>query len=323
MEVGYHASHEHFAPQELKRLTPLAEGAGFAHAVYSDPFHPWGHQQGNSAFTWAWLGAVLEAATLSLGTVTPAMGYRYHPALIAQAAGTLLQMYPERFAWLAIGTGEALNEHIVGRSWPSKADRDTMLQAAAEIIRALWAGKTVSRTAPIAVDRARLYRRPPVAPDLFCAALTPATAREHASWSDGLLTVNQPPDRLGENVQAYRAGGGDGKLYLQVHLSWAETDAQAAEHALDCWRYNLVSPALASQLPMPEDFEAATRTVGVADLNGRVFCSADLNRHVEWLSQFAALGFNGLYLHFVGPNQQACIKAFARSVLPPLRRKIE
>lgn len=320
VQAGFHASHEQFAPAELLEFVRQAEASGFAHAMCSDHFHPWSPSQGQSGFSWAWLGAALEATKLEFGTVTPPIGFRYHPAIIAQAAATLAQMYPRQCRWVALGSGEALNEHIVGQGWPVKAQRDARLAAAAEIIRALWAGETVSHSDPLPVEEARLYTRPERPLQLFCAAITPASAQRHAKWADGLLTVNQPLDQLEKVVEGFRASGGEGKpMCLQVHLSWAKDDETATRYALDNWRENIVPPAVAGDLRMPEDFVAATETVRAEDLEGRVLCSADFDRHIALLEDYARLGFERLYLHFVGPNQAEAIEAFGAHVLPSIK----
>jgi coenzyme F420-dependent glucose-6-phosphate dehydrogenase len=172
--VGYHASHEQHAPSRLRSHLVAAEQAGFTARMCSDHFHPWSEQQGQSGFAWSWLGAALEATQLAMGVVN-APGQRYHPAIIAQAAATLAEMYPERF-WLAVGSGQDLNEHITGEAWPRKADRDQRLLESVEVIRALWRGETVTHRGAVVVEDAHLYTRPERPPRLLGAALTPRTA---------------------------------------------------------------------------------------------------------------------------------------------------
>src|SRR5215213_1568782 len=169
--IGYHCSHEQFPPSELLSLVSLAHGAGFRHAMCSDHFHPWSERQGHSGFAWSWLGSALQATPLSFGTVC-APGQRYHPAVIAQAAATLAEIYPDRF-WLAVGSGEAVNERITGAPWPPKSVRNARLREAADVMRALWAGETVTVRGHVATERARVYSRPEQPPLLFGAALTP------------------------------------------------------------------------------------------------------------------------------------------------------
>src|SRR5690606_11864787 len=218
--IGYHVSHEQFTPRELLEWVCKAEDAGFACAMSSDHIAPWSKRQGQSGFALSWLGAAMQATNLSFGLITVPAGWRYHPTITAQAGATLAHMFPDRFRWMALGSGQALNEHVTGERWPSKAERNARGQSAAEIIRALWAGPTVSRDGPIRVDEARLYTLPEQAPQLIGAALTPSTAAWAGSWADGLITINQSRDKLQAIIDAFRAGGGDGKpLILQTHLS--------------------------------------------------------------------------------------------------------
>ncbi|HEY6708269.1 MAG TPA: LLM class flavin-dependent oxidoreductase, partial [Actinomycetota bacterium] len=172
--VGYHASHEQLAPSELLGCVVAAEAAGFQAAMCSDHFAPWSPRQGQSGFAWSWLGAALQATGLSLGVVN-APGQRYHPAIVAQAAATLSEMFPGRF-WLALGSGEASNEHITGDRWPPKAERRARLGEAVEVIRALLAGETVTHHGLVQVDRARLWTLPERPPMLVGAAISPETA---------------------------------------------------------------------------------------------------------------------------------------------------
>ncbi|MCZ4088966.1 TIGR03885 family FMN-dependent LLM class oxidoreductase [Sinorhizobium psoraleae] len=316
-KIGYHASHEQFTPRDLLSWAQAAEQAGFDCLMSSDHLAPWSERQGQSGFAWAWLGATLQATQRSLGLVTVPCGWRYHPAITAQAGATLAQMFPRRLAWLALGTGEALNEHVVGGAWPDKAERKARLREAVDVIRELWAGRTVTRDAPIAVSEARLYTLPDHAPSLIAAALTSETAEWAGEWADGLITVNQAPDKLAAIVEAFRRGGGAGKpLYLQVHISYARSDDEARQNAFDQWRSNAISAFQSETLRTPGDIETATRSVQPEDLDAYVRISSDLARHVAWIEEDIAAGFDEIYLHNVGRNQLEFIEAFGASVLP-------
>ena len=190
---GFHASHEQVHPRELLAAVRRAEDAGFDAAMSSDHFSPWSQRQGHSGFAWSWLGAALQATALPFGVVT-APGQRYHPAVIAQAIGTLGAMYPGRF-WAALGTGEASNEHITGTAWPRKEVRNDRLRECVDIIRALLRGEEVSHEGLVRVDRARLWTRPPDPPPLLGAAVSVATARWCAAWADG-LTQSTPTSSI-------------------------------------------------------------------------------------------------------------------------------
>jgi coenzyme F420-dependent glucose-6-phosphate dehydrogenase len=192
--IGYHASHEQHAPGDLLEYVCLAGQAGFGAAMCSDHFHPWNERQGQSGHAWAWLGAALQATDFSFGTVC-APGQRYHPAVIAQAAATLGAMFPDRL-WVAVGTGEYLNEHITGAGWPPKPERRARLREAVDIMRALWAGETVTHRGRIDVEDARLYTRPARPPLLVGAAVTAESAAWTAEWADAMITVARPRDEL-------------------------------------------------------------------------------------------------------------------------------
>src|SRR5215207_9616376 len=289
--VGYHASHEQLAPSALLRCVVAAEAAGFQAAMCSDHFAPWSSRQGHSGFAWSWLGAALQATGLSFGVVN-APGQRYHPAIVAQAAATLSELFPDRF-WLALGSGEASNEHITGDPWPAKEARRARLGEAAAVIRALLAG----------------------------AAVSPDTAAWVGGWADGLVTINQDHDTLRAVIDAFRGNGGDGKpLFLQVHLSWAADEDTALAVAHDQWSTGVFPTSVAMELELPEQFEAAARFVTPEDVRSAVLVSADLGRHAAWLAAYVELGFDRIYLHEVGQaeHQQAFIDAFGSKVIPAL-----
>jgi probable non-F420 flavinoid oxidoreductase len=314
--IGFHASHEQIHPTELLQAVQRAEQAGFTAAMCSDHFAPWSARQGHSAFAWAWLGAALQATSLPFGIVN-APGQRYHPAIIAQAIATLESMFPERF-WVALGSGEAINEHITGEGWPSKDRRNARLEESTTVIRSMLAGQEVSHSGEISVDRARLWTLPDKPPPLIAAAVSPQTAAWAAGWADGLATVLQAPDVLRSVVDAYRSSGGVGPLVLQIHLSFAASDDEALAIAHDQWRTNVFSPPLCWDLDSVEAFDIAATHVPPEAVHGSVNVSSDTSRHVAWLQQAIDLGFDELYLHHVGQEQSAFIDAFGENVLPEL-----
>jgi G6PDH family F420-dependent oxidoreductase len=185
--IGYHCSHEQFSPRALLDLVVQAERAGFACASASDHFHPWSERQGQSGFVWSWLGAAMERTSLPFRTVS-APGYRYHPAILAQAGATLSAMYPDRL-WIAAGTGQRLNESITGVAWPQKGERQALLLECVQVMRALWAGETVTHLGRITVQDATLFTRPESPPLAIGAATTPETARWLGTWADGMITL--------------------------------------------------------------------------------------------------------------------------------------
>ena len=316
--IGFHASHEQFPPSELLRLAVLAERAGFGCAMSSDHFRPWGTAQGHSGFAWSWLGAALQATRLPFGVIS-APGYRYHPAILAQAAATLSEMFPGRL-WLGLGSGQRLNEDLTGVAWPEKAERNARLRECADIIRALLRGETVSHYGRVTLVDCRLYTLPKSPPLLLGAAVSEATAEFVGGWADGLLTVSGKPEQVRKVVEAFRRGGGEGKpLYMQVGLNWAPTEAEAVQGAYEQWRTNVLGGEVNWELRSPQDFDTATRFVKREDMRESVLISSDPSRHAAWLNEYIELGFEELQLHQVGRNQQTFIDAFGAKVLPQLR----
>ncbi|MFI7551094.1 TIGR03885 family FMN-dependent LLM class oxidoreductase [Micromonospora sediminimaris] len=315
--IAFHASHEQIHPRELLAAVIHAEQVGFDAAMCSDHFAPWSERQGHSGFAWSWLGSALQATGLSFGVVN-APGQRYHPAIIAQAIGTLAAMYPGRF-WAALGSGEAANEHITGDAWPRKDVRNARLRECVDVIRALLAGEEVSHDGLVRVDRAKLWSRPEQPPALVGAAVSVATARWCAEWADGLITVNAPTDHLRRMIDAYREAGGRGPVHLQVHLSWAPAQAEAEAIAYDQWRSNVFAPPVCWDLTTPEHFDVVSAEVPMSRLAEVVNISADLGRHVAWLEEYVALGFDQIALHHVGQDQRPFLDTFADQVLPKLR----
>jgi probable non-F420 flavinoid oxidoreductase len=307
--IGYHASHEQFPPSELLRCVQAAERAGFTEAMCSDHLFPWSEAQGHSGFAWSWLGAALATTALPFGVVN-APGYRYHPAVIAQAAATLAEMFPGRF-WVALGTGQALSEHITGEKWPIKAERNARLKECVAVIRALWAGETVTHHGRITVEEAKVYSRPVEPPMIVGPALSPETAAFVAEWADALITINQPLEQLRPIVEAFRSNGGDGKpIYLQVHLSYAATDELARQQAHEQWRTTMLPAPAGEELRLPAQFEAVAELAPPEAMDRSVHISADVERHIEWLQRYVELGFGKLFLHNVGRNQDEFIDAF-------------
>jgi probable non-F420 flavinoid oxidoreductase len=317
--IGLHCSHEQIPPSRLLAHVQEADAAGFRAAMSSDHFSPWSERQGESGFAWSFLGAALQATALPFGVVT-APGQRYHPAITAQAAATLSELFPGRL-WVALGTGEASNEHITGQSWPSKARRNARLGECVDVMRALFAGEVVDHDGLVRVDRARLWTLPAEPPALIGAAVSAETARWCGRWADGLVTINQPRETLERVIGAFREGGGDGKpVYLQVHLSWAETGEEALRIAHDQWRTNLFSPPLCWDLETVEQFDLAAAHVRPEDLHQGVLISSDPEQHLAWLQELGALGFEQIHLHHVGQDLGPFIQTFGERVLPEVQR---
>ncbi|TVP62029.1 MAG: LLM class flavin-dependent oxidoreductase [Nodularia sp. (in: Bacteria)] len=315
---GYHASHEQFKPSALLKYVQAAHQAGFSRISCSDHFHPWSDRQGESGYAWSWLGAAMQATPLNFGVVC-APGQRYHPAIIAQAAATLSEMFTERF-WVALGSGQALNEQITGDFWPAKAVRNMRLKECAEMIRALWTGETITHYGLVNVEQAKLYTRPAIAPLIIGAAITPATAEWLGSWADGMITVSHPYEMLKQVVEAFRRGGGEGKpMYLKVQMSYAADETTALEGAYDQWRTNILPSPILSDLRSPKQFEAIAEFVKPEDMYKYVRISATPQQHIDWLKQDIELGFNEIYLHNVNRQQENFIEVFGKEVIPALQ----
>lgn len=318
-QIGFHCSHEQWPPSALLRFLQRAEQAGFDAGMCSDHFHPWSEQQGHSGFTWSWLGAALHATKLSLGTVC-APGQRYHPAIIAQAAATLAEMFPGRF-WLAVGSGEALNEQITGDPWPDKSARNARLRECVDVMRALWAGETVNHDGHVQVKDARLYTRSQRPPKIIGAALSTETAKWMGSWTDGLITVGSDAGELRKTIDAYREGGGaDKPVYLQAALSFATTQEEAVHEAHQQWRQCALDSNQLADLPTPQAFDAAAQSVSPQDVQKLLRVSADAHYHLDWLREMAALRFDGIYLHQVARDMDRFLETFGTKILPELRK---
>lgn len=316
--IGFHASHEQISPGQLLKDVQRAEAAGFDAAMCSDHIEPWSARQGHSGFAWSWLGAALATTKLRFGVVN-APGQRYHPAIIAHASATLASMFPGRF-WVALGSGENMNEHITGDPWPLKESRQQRLEECVEVIRRLHSGEEVTHHGLVTVEQARIWDLPEPPPPLIAPAISVDTARRSADWADGLVTVNQPHAKLSEMLAAYRGNGGRGPAVLQVHLSWAPDEKDAVAIAMDQWRSNIFAPPIPWDLPTAAHFDGVSADVGEEQLRKSVNISASLDQHAQWLGEYADLGFDELYLHFVGQEQAPFIEAFADKVLPQLRK---
>jgi probable non-F420 flavinoid oxidoreductase len=313
--VGYHASHEQLPPSALLEAARTAAEAGFGAVSSSDHVTPWSRAQGESGFAWAWLGAAMQAVPVPFGVVN-APGQRYHPVVIAQAIATLAEMHPGRL-WVALGSGEASNEHVTGEGWPAKPERNARLLECVEIIRRLLQGDEVSAEGRVRVDRARLWTLPDRPPPLIGAALSEETAAWCGGWADGLITVNASPERLRRVIEAFRACGGEGKpVRVQVKVAWAASDDEALVAAHEQWRTNVLDPVLMADLETVEQFEAAAAHVRPEDMRAAVLVSSDVKQHVAWLHEILDCGADELFLHHVPREQEGFIEAFGLDVLP-------
>lgn len=316
--IAYHASHEQFRPSQLLAWTRRAEEAGFDAFFSSDHFHPWSEKESQSGYSWSWMGAALTATSLP-GRLICCPGYRQHPAIVAQAGATLAEMFPERF-WLALGSGQALNEKITGGAWPAKDERQARLRECAEVIRALWAGETVTHRGLVQVEEAKLFTRPERPPLLIGAAVTEETARWLGSWVDGLLTTSRPREALRRMREAFCAGGGEGKpLFVKAGLAYAKTEEAALAGAHAQWRNAAFANEVLTELRTPAQFDMLGRRVSPEDMRDTLRISSSLEQHAEWIAGDLAEGCAEVILHNVNTNQEEFIDVFAEKVLPQVQ----
>ena len=314
--IGYHASHEQLPPRDLLSAVRLAESVGFDAAMCSDHLSPWTPAQGQSGFAWTWLGAALASTQFPVGVVT-APGQRYHPVILAQAIATVEQMFPGRF-WAALGSGEAINEHVTGTGWPEKSDRERRLRECVDVTRRLLDGETVTLDGTVLVDDARVWSRPESPPPLFGAAVSAKTAHWVAEWADGLITVGSDPSATGASLSSFRMAGGRGDAILQIHVSLADTDDAALQIAREQWAHSTAPAELMWDIEQPEEF-AALEDPTEAKLNEAVIIAASAEVMAERIAS-AARGFDQVYIHHVGLDQALFLRRCEEQLLPALRR---
>lgn len=314
LRIGYALSSEEHGPTDLVRHAQQAEEAGFSFALVSDHFHPWIGRQGHSPFVWSVVGGIAQATEeLHLGTGVTAPIKRIHPAIVAQAAATAATMMPGRF-FLGVGSGENLNEHILGDEWPPPGQRLEMLEEAVEIMRLLWRGGMQSfRGRHYTVDRARIYTLPEQPPPVVVAAKGHRAVELAGRIGDGLIGVG--PDA--ELIRSFEKAGGEGKpRYGQVHVCWAETEAKARRTAREWWPNTALKGNLTVDLPTPEDVERAVGTVSEGDVAESVTSGPDPERHLEAIREYAEAGYDNVYVHQIGPDQDGFFRFYGTEILP-------
>jgi G6PDH family F420-dependent oxidoreductase len=314
--IGYTLSSEENGAPELVAQAARAEEVGFSFAVISDHFHPWVDRQGHSPFVWGALGAIAEATDrIELATGVTCPTTRIHPAIVAQAAATAATLLPGRFS-LGVGSGENLNEHILGDRWPPVAERQERLAESIEVIRLLWeGGLKTHRGAHYKVDNARIYSLPDEPPPILVAVAGMRSADLAAEAGDGLVGTAPVP----ETIERFRERGGEGKpAYGQVHVCWAKSEEEARHTALEWWPNGAVSGSHFLELPLPSHFEEAAELVGEADIAESIICGPDPRRHIEAIEEYADAGYDHVYVHQVGPDQEGFFDFYSREVLPGL-----
>ncbi len=330
LTVGYAASLEQLHPTDAVQLSAYAEQHGFSGVMAADHFQPWVPAQGQSAFVWNVLTAVGERTTGDFGPGVTAPTFRWHPAMVAQASATLAAMYPGRH-WLGLGSGEALNEHVVAGYWPEAPERINRMFEAIEIIRKLFTASLAGRDTKHAgqfykLESTRLWTMPEVPPEILVATAGPVTAKRAGRHADGLITVGAPLEKIGGLFTRFAEGAREaGKdpdampKVLQLHLSWAGSDEEAMANALREWPNGGMKFPKAD-IRSPFDFEQMARMVRPEDFAGRMVVSADPDVHRAEIQRYVDLGFDRIYLHNVGRNQREWLEVFGRDVLPALTR---
>jgi coenzyme F420-dependent glucose-6-phosphate dehydrogenase len=324
--IGYAAMLEQFGPREVVDYSVKAEAAGFSGVMAADHFQPWVPQQGNAAFVWNVMTAISERTKGDVGPGVTCPSFRMHPAIVAQASATMAAMYPGRF-WLGLGSGEALNEHIIGGYWPETPERIARMLEAVEVIRKLFnsRGKDVKHDGRFyKLESTRLWTMPDQPPPIYIATAGPVTAKRTGQLAEGIITVGAPEQKIEMIFEKCREGclevGKDPNTFryiLQLHLSWAPTDEEALKNAMVEWpNGGMKFPK--QDIRNPADFEQMAKLVRPEDFQGRMLISSDLEKHRAEIQKFLDLGFDQVYLHNVGRNQEEWVEAFGREVLPKL-----
>jgi G6PDH family F420-dependent oxidoreductase len=317
---------EQFGPMEVTEYSAAAEAAGFQGVMAADHFQPWVPSQGNAPFVWNVLTAIAERTQTDLGPGVTCPSFRFHPAMVAQASATLAAMYPDRH-WLGLGSGEALNEHIVGGYWPEAAERLARMWDAIEIIQKLFSGKDVKHKSEyFQLETCRLWTLPATPPPIYIATAGPITARRAGEVVDGIITPGAPIEKVAGLLARFDQGAkkagkepGSQPKILQLHLSWASTDEEALANALTEWPTGGMKFPKAD-IRSPFDFEQMAKLVRPEDFQGRMLISSDPDAHRAEIQKFFDAGIDRVYLHNVGRNQAEWIEVFGREVLPKLTR---
>jgi len=319
--LGYALSSEEHEPRQLVENARAAEGAGFEFALISDHYHPWIDAQGHSPFVWSILGAIAGATTtLEVGTGVTCPMIRTHPAIIAHAAATVGCLMPGRF-FLGVGTGENLNEHILGDKWPEHEVRADMLEEAVEVIRLLWDGDQASHQGVyFTVENARIYDVPDPLPLIHVAASGPRAGQLAGRIGDGLIATG--PDQ--DVVDGFRNAGGSGKpMYGQLTLCWAQSRDEAVRTAHRVWPNAAIRGEASQELPVPANFEQLAQMVTPEALGEVIPCGPDPEPVLEKIRAFEAAGFEDIYLHQIGPDQAGFLRFAERELRPAAGRTTE
>ncbi|HEY0389118.1 MAG TPA: TIGR03557 family F420-dependent LLM class oxidoreductase [Gaiellales bacterium] len=314
-QIGYHLSCEEHGPDRLVEWGRRAEEAGFDFITISDHYHPWTHAQGQSPFVWSVLGALAQVTErVEIGTAVTCPMMRIHPAVIAQAAATTACMLPGRF-FLGVGTGEALNEHILGDRWPSSGVRRDMLEEAVAVIRLLWEGGSQSHFGRhYTVEQAAVFTLPDDLPPIIVSGFGTHATRLAARIGDGYM--NTAPDA--DAAALFRAEGGTGPCYGKLDVCLADSEAEARRIALRTWPTSAIQGEVMQILPLPAHFEQATARVTEEQVAESIVCDQDIQVHVDRLREYASAGYDRVVVQQAGDDQWRLLDAYRHEVLPEL-----
>ncbi|WP_459721226.1 TIGR03557 family F420-dependent LLM class oxidoreductase [Actinophytocola sp. KF-1] len=312
VSMGYFLSCEEFGPKELVRQAKLAADSGFERLWISDHYHPWNDEQGQSAFVWSVIGALSEAVDLPVTTAVTCPSGRIHPAVLAQAAATAAVQLDGRFV-LGVGSGEALNEHILGDPWPSADVRLAMLEEAVEVIRLLHEGGSRShRGEYYTVENARIYTLPDEPVPIYVSAFGPKAVELAGRIGDGFVCVMPDADL----VKAYREAGGKGPAQGGFKVCHAPTVEEGLDTAYRIWPNEGLPGELAQVLPQPKHFEQASTLVTRDMLS--LPTGPDPELYLEQVRSFADAGFDEVYVAQIGPGQDEFFRFWREEVAPRL-----
>jgi coenzyme F420-dependent glucose-6-phosphate dehydrogenase len=317
LSLGYKLSSEEQSPNDLVRYAQMAEDTGFAFALISDHFHPWTDRQGQSPFVWSVLGAIGQVTRrLVVGTAVTCPTARMHPAVVAHAAATTAVLMPGRFL-LGVGTGENLNEHIVGGCWPETEIRQQRLEEAIEVIRLLWQGGNQSHHGRyFKVENARLYTLPDALPPLLVAVGGTRGAAQAGRLGDGMIGTD--PDR--SLLAAFDDAGGVGKpRYAELTVCWAKDEATGRRIAREQWPTSAMESSLSWELPLPMHFEAVAQLVTEDQVAESVTCGPDPEKHLAAIRKYAEAGYDHICVHQVGKDQKGFFDFYEHEILPNLK----
>jgi G6PDH family F420-dependent oxidoreductase len=314
LEVGAFLSSEEHGPRALLDQAKMAEAADMRGVFVSDHFHPWLDVQGESPFVWSVIGAIAASTDLSVMTGVTCPTVRIHPVVLAQAAATSQSLLDGRFVF-GVGSGEALNEHILGDRWPPVATRLQMLEEAVDVIRQLWQGGLVTHHGRYyTVENARLYTVPDAPPPIAVSGFGPAATKLAAKIGDGFVTTKPDKDAL----RQYRQNGGSGETVAALKVCWDRDEGRARKLAHQLWPTEGVEGQLSQELPLPSHFEAAAAHVTEDMVAEMVPCGPDPERHVEAIEKYAEAGFDKIYVNQIGPEQEGFFDFYAKELRPRL-----